>query len=217
VTYVKDYIVLLRTFMPISEIIRRQRESLGWNQEDLAKAVGVSGRQVRRWEAGDVEPGFQIAVALAKALQISLEELAGEDTHRVDMTGEWWACWQTWKDGQEVINAHQVGIRQHGDVAEIVAVTRGTALEEGGYLWRGELRLWDNEILMGWYAASEAAVRSKGVMFFVLHQHGIHATGRWVGLSYDGPLVTGWGALARTEEDVLAVMDDLKSQGVPSS
>jgi hypothetical protein len=133
------------------------------------------------------------------------------------MTGEWWACWQTWKDGEEVINAHQVRIRQHGDLAEIVAVTRGTALEEGGYLWRGELRLWDNEVLMGWYAASEAAVRSKGVMFFVLHQHGIHAIGRWVGLSYDGPLVTGWGALARSEEDVLAVMDDLKSQGVPSS
>src|SRR5438105_4329204 len=110
--------------MPIAEIIRRQRESLGWNQEDLAKAVGVSGRQVRRWEAGDVEPGFQIAVALAKALQITLEELAGENTHRIDMTGDWWACWQTWKDGQEVINPHQVRIRQHGDLAEIVAVTR---------------------------------------------------------------------------------------------
>ena len=70
---------------------------------------------------------------------------------------------------------------------------------------------------MGWYAASEAAVRSKGVMFFVLHQHGIHATGRWVGLSYDGPLVTGWAALARSEEEVIAVMDDLKARGGPAS
>jgi hypothetical protein len=34
-------------------------------------------------------------------------------------------------------------------------------------------------------------------------------TGRWVGLSYDGPLITGYGALARTEEEVTAVMNDL--------
>ena len=30
----------------------------------------------------------------------------------------------------------------------------------------GELRLWDNEILMGWYAANEGSVRSKGTMYF---------------------------------------------------
>jgi hypothetical protein len=34
-------------------------------------------------------------------------------------------------------------------------------------------------------------VRSKGTMFFTLHQHGTRMTGRWVGLSYDGPIVTG--------------------------
>ncbi len=38
---------------------------------------------------------------------------------------------------------------------------------------------------MGWYTADEAAVRSKGTLYFTLHQHGIHLTGRWVGLSYD--------------------------------
>jgi hypothetical protein len=45
---------------------------------------------------------------------------------------------------------------------------------------------------MGWYAASGGSVRSKGTMYFVMHPHGIHATGRWVGLSYDGNIVTGW-------------------------
>ena len=38
---------------------------------------------------------------------------------------------------------------------------------------------------MGWYIADEGAVRSKGTLYFTLHQHGISATGRWVGLSYD--------------------------------
>lgn len=46
---------------------------------------------------------------------------------------------------------------------------------------------------MGWYVADEGAVRSKGTMYFVLHQHGLHMVGRWVGLSYDGPIISGWG------------------------
>ena len=48
-------------------------------------------------------------------------------------------------------------------------------------------------------------------MYFTLHQHGINAVGRWVGLSYDGPIVTGWGALARTEDEVVALMDKLRN------
>jgi hypothetical protein len=105
-------------------------------------------------------------------------------------------------------------MRQRGDVLDVIAETRGTQeLDEGGYLWRGELRIWDNEVVMGWYVATEGAVRSKGVMYFALHQHGQRMTGRWVGLSYDGPIITGWGAIARTESEVLALMDELREKG----
>jgi hypothetical protein len=38
-------------------------------------------------------------------------------------------------------------------------------------------------------------------------------TGRWVGLSYDGPIITGWGAIARSEDEVLALMDELREKG----
>lgn len=93
----------------------------------------------------------------------------GGETHRVDLSGHWWACWQSWKDGAEV--------------------------------------------LMGWYVADEGAVRSKGTMYFVLHQHGIHMVGRWVGLSYDGPIISRWGAIARTEEEVTELMDKLRRDG----
>jgi hypothetical protein len=44
-----------------------------------------------------------------------------------------------------------------------------------------------------------------------LRQHRINAVGRWVGLSYDGPIVTGWGALARTEDEVVALMEKLRN------
>ena len=65
---------------------------------------------------------------------------------------------------------------------------------------------------MGWYAASDGSVRSKGTMYFVMHPHGISATGRWVGLSYDGNIVTGWSSMARTEADARELVGELKEQ-----
>ena len=207
----------IMTAMEMAEVIRRRRNDLGMSQGDLATRVGVDTRQIRRYESGETQPTLPVASAIARALGISLDELAGEDKHRVDLTGDWWACWQSWKDGVEVINPHEVRMRQQGDIVEIVAVTRGTPLEEGGYLWRGEMRVFDNEALIGWYIADEGAVRSKGSMYFSLHQHGIHMTGRWVGLSYDGPIISGWSAIARTEEEVTTLMDQLREKGPTST
>lgn len=198
--------------MEMNEVIRQRRANLGMSQGDLAAKVGVDRRQIRRYEAGETQPTLPMAKMIARALGITIDELAGDETHRVDLTGDWWACWQSWKDGAEVINPHEVRMTQRGDAVEIVAVTRGTPLDEGGYMWRGEMRVWDNEILMGWYTADEGAVRSKGTLYFTLHQHGVNARGRWVGLSYDGPIVSGWSALARSEEEVVSLMDDLRNE-----
>src|SRR5690606_6134833 len=96
---------------------------------------------------------------------------------------------------------------------EIEALDRGRDVAEGGYLWRGELRLWDNEILMGWYAAIDGAVRSKGTMYFVIHPQGLEMFGRWVGLSYDGKIITGWSGIAKSDEDVRKVIDRLLREG----
>ena len=197
--------------MEMHEVIRQRRDELGMSQGDLAAKVGVDRRQIRRYEAGETQPSLSVAKTIARALGISIDELAGDETHRIDLTGEWWACWQTWKDGQEVATPHEVRMSQRGDTVEIVATTRGTPVEGGGYLWQGEMRVWDNEVLMGWYVANEGAVRSKGTMYFTLHQHGINAVGRWVGLSYDGPIITGWAALARTEDEVVALMNKLRN------
>jgi DNA-binding XRE family transcriptional regulator len=130
--------------------IRQRRAELNMWQSELAAKVGVDKRQIRRYESGEAKPTLPIAKAIASALGITIDELAGQDTHRINLTGDWWACWQPWKDGTEVLNCHQISIQQHGDKLSIATTTRGTqAYEEGGYLWEGELRLWDNEILMG--------------------------------------------------------------------
>jgi transcriptional regulator with XRE-family HTH domain len=109
--------------------------------------VPVDKRQIRRYESGETQPTLPIAKAIANALGISIDDLAGEDTHRIDLTGDWWACWQTWKNGTEVLNCHQVSIQQQGDNISIAATNRGTQpFEEGAYMWEGEMRLWDTDL-----------------------------------------------------------------------
>lgn len=79
--------------------------------------------------------------------------------------GEWWASWQTARDGEEKIATQQVKINQEGELLQVATITRGLKVEEGDYHWSGELRLWDNEVLMGWYAANDGSIRSKGTMY----------------------------------------------------
>jgi transcriptional regulator with XRE-family HTH domain len=193
----------------MANVMRDRRAALGLSQADLAAAVGLDKRQIRRYEAGEAQPTLVVAKAIAHALQISLDELAGETEQRLQITGDWWAGWQTWKDGAPVHTSQPIQIRQRGTDLDIAALDRGISTEEGGYLWRGQLRLWDNEILMGWYAADDQAVRSKGTLYLVIHPDGHQMRGRWVGLSYDGPIVSGWSAFARTEQEAQTLLHAL--------
>jgi hypothetical protein len=133
-------------------------------------------------------------------------------SHALDLSGAWWCAWQTSKDDVPRIDTHGLTVHQQGEQLQLEA---DRAPAEGSYSWRGELRLWDNEALMGWYRSTEGAVRSKGTMYLALHPHGEHAWGRWTGMSYDGVVVTGWGAIARTEDQAHKVVQDLVATGKP--
>jgi hypothetical protein len=127
----------------------------------------------------------------------------------VDLSGEWWASWQTFRNGVEKIATQQVECKQVGELIQVATITHGLSPDEGGYHWNGALRLWDSEILLGWYSASEGSVRSKGTMYFTLHPHGQQMAGRWVGLGYDDRIMTGWGSMAKTRENAEAVIAQL--------
>jgi transcriptional regulator with XRE-family HTH domain len=200
----------------IAEVIRERRAELGMSQRDLAQAAGVDVRQIRRYEAGEQQPLLSVAVAIADALKISVGELAGKPSHRVKLSGNWWASWQTSRSGEERIASQQIEIKQEADLLQVATLSRGLSVEEGGYHWSGELRLWDNELLLGWYAATEGAIRSKGTLYFVLHPHGLNMSGRWVGLGYDGRIMTGWASMGQTREESEETMTKLmQSEGVP--
>ena len=198
--------------MDLGDIIRSRRNAIGLSQTELAKAAGVHVRQIARYEAGEQQPALSVAVALADALGISIAQLAGQVSYDLDLSGEWWCAWQTWKDEVPRIDTHPMEVHQRGELLQLDA-QRAVPVEEGSYTWRGELRLWDNEALMGWYRSTDGAVRSKGTLYLALHPHGSYAWGRWVGMSYDGLVMSGWGAMARTEAEAHKVVQDLIDRG----
>ncbi len=197
------------------EVLRQRRAERGMSQRDLATAAGVDVRQIRRYEAGEQQPVLSVAVAIADALGISVAELAGKPSHQIQLGGQWWASWQTSRSGEEKIASQQVEIKQEGELLQVATITRGLSEEEGGYHWSGELRLWDNEILMGWYAASDGSIRSKGTFYFVLHPHSLNMSGRWVGLGFDGRIMSGWASMGQTREESEKTMTSLiESEGL---
>jgi transcriptional regulator with XRE-family HTH domain len=62
--------------------IRRQRESLGWSQHDLARRAGVERSYITRLENGErFRISLEISVKIADALGVTVDYLArGEDT-----------------------------------------------------------------------------------------------------------------------------------------
>src|SRR3954471_17077429 len=126
--------------MEMAEVLRRRRTELGMSQADLAAAAGVDKRQIRRYEAGEQQPVLSVAVAIANALKISVGDLAGVPNHEVNLSGDWWASWQTFKDGEEVITLQEVRFKQQGELISLETLTRGIDVAEGGFHWRGELR-----------------------------------------------------------------------------
>lgn len=59
-------------------LIRKARLSKGWNQTDLAKALGVTQLTVSNWETGITFPTPRRIKDVAEVLGISAEELVRE-------------------------------------------------------------------------------------------------------------------------------------------
>ncbi len=75
--------------MDMPDVIRTRRAALGLSQTELAKAAGLNVRQTARFEAGEQQPVLSVAVALAEALDISLNQLAGQIDDELSLSGFW--------------------------------------------------------------------------------------------------------------------------------
>ena len=69
--------------------------------------------------------------------------------------------------------------------------------------------------LLGWYAANDGSIRSKGTTYFVPHPHGLNMSGRWARLGFDGRIMSGWASMGQTREESEKAMAGLiESEGV---
>src|SRR3954465_12046535 len=115
---------------PFRGIIRTRREDLHLPQAELARAAGVHVRQIRRYESGEQQPVLGVAVRMASALGVSVDELAGRDQPRLEGAGG--AAWQA----AETIVSHPVQLSRHGSAVRLEAMRS----DRPGALWRGELQ-----------------------------------------------------------------------------
>lgn len=63
-----------------------------------------------------------------------------KDNNYIDVTGEWYAAWQTSVDGSELINTEHLKIEQKGKIIKIENTERSPENPKAGYLWNGQLQ-----------------------------------------------------------------------------
>ena len=63
--------------MNFSEILIQRRKQLGLSQESLAEKIQVSRQAVSKWETGEAMPDMTKLIALADALEMTLDALCG--------------------------------------------------------------------------------------------------------------------------------------------
>ena len=61
--------------MPFSDKLRQLRKEKRLTQLELAKAINVTDRSIKRYEAGTVEPTLSVILALAAYFKVSLDYL----------------------------------------------------------------------------------------------------------------------------------------------
>lgn len=66
--------------MKLSEKIRRARNAVGLNQEELAEKLGVSYMTIRRWETGKSSPKYEDLEKISEIFDIPLSRFLEEST-----------------------------------------------------------------------------------------------------------------------------------------
>jgi transcriptional regulator with XRE-family HTH domain len=56
-------------------LVKTLRKEAGFSAATLGRAVGISARQVRRYESGEFEPPLSVAGRIARAIGVPLDDL----------------------------------------------------------------------------------------------------------------------------------------------
>lgn len=64
----------------LGKTVRTLREQKGMTQNELAHAVGIKQAMISHIEVGERHPSFQVALRIAAALNVSVNDLAPTET-----------------------------------------------------------------------------------------------------------------------------------------
>ena len=125
--------------------------------------------------------------------------------NQINISGEdWIAAWQTSVDCRECLNSERLTITQKGSVVKMFNHEKSPENPIGGYKWEGRLEFFHGRELMGIYSAVEDEQNnSKGTLFLTYNSASKEFLGRWVGVSYDGPLSSGFCVISKTKQKAM--------------
>jgi len=124
-----------------------------------------------------------------------------KDNDYIDVSGEWFAAWQTSVNSVELINSESLLIKQKGKTVVMENRERAPENPDGGYLWRSKMQFYQGRNLMGWYFPLKSENNSsKGIMYMSYFSAKKLFYGKWVGSGYDGELEGGFMVIAKNRE-----------------
>ncbi len=95
----------------IGENIQYLRKIKNLTQEALAEKIGVSRQTIAKWEAGESTPDLQMAQALSREMEVSMDELASVSLQDFSPRGS-------------MRGKHMFGVVTVGDKGQIVIPVR---------------------------------------------------------------------------------------------
>ena len=102
--------------MKFNERLKALREKSGMTQEQLAKESGVSARMIQRYESGSYRPRLGGAEQIAKALNVTTDQLLGTDGMLVAQAAEKYGARGT-KQAQQLTD-EVTGLFTGGELAQ---------------------------------------------------------------------------------------------------
>jgi len=69
--------------MKIGERMKEIRKSRGWNQDQVAKLLGVTRQAISHYERGIREPNYEMVEAFADRFNVTIDYLQGRDDNSI--------------------------------------------------------------------------------------------------------------------------------------
>lgn len=78
----------IRTPISMGPVIKAARKKIGLSQTELAEMMGISRLNLVNWESDKYKPEFDLIPSLCRILGVSLDELFGVETNRIELSRE---------------------------------------------------------------------------------------------------------------------------------